>query len=116
MSLNVSDKKEQKANRANEREYTLYHRRTSYEEETVSAIKFDDEIHIFSITSEFAPGGQYGERYVLDPENTKKLMRLLPTRQNPCLWLKLLFSGKTGLARFEFFCRIMRIEYVEYGL
>ena len=59
----------------------LYYEDNPYETEEVYIEIKDNEISVFEVTSEKAPGDSYGLVHKLDRENTEKL---LMTLESPC--------------------------------
>lgn len=94
---------------------TLYKEDNIYESEEVTASILLNELWVTGVTSEKAPGGQYGMSSVLNEEDTKKLMQLLGTDEDGLLLeMKRNFDGSDAESKFQNYCKRNGLKIATY--
>lgn len=94
---------------------TLYKEDNIYESEEVTASILLNELWVTGVTSEKAPGGQYGMSSVLNEEDTKKLMQLLGTDEDGLLLeMKRNFDGSDAESKYQNYCKRNGLKIATY--
>ncbi len=90
----------------------LYHDDNPYETVDVYLELREDEMRLYARTSEKAPGDSYGTMYLLDRENSEKLLNSPPgDPANSTRKLILAFYGEDAVKAFQEHCDKNAIRY-----